>query len=239
MRANDNDNENGTVESLPEWERLLAAERHLQHLLPGTVMVGGTEVILHAGHRMSRDADHVLRDLKERFDEVLATLESVAGWQTARIRRPVLILGRLDGVDTGIRQLRRIRALETETIEGLRVPTLAEMARIKAWLLATRYTVRDYLDTVVLLERLAEKGAPAALASMDELYPQESGASVLVEVGERLAEATPTDAPDVDLRSYRGLLHPWNEWTFLRERGRHWAQVIACLALEGQPEEVR
>jgi hypothetical protein len=33
---------------------------------------------------------------------------------------------------------------------GLRLPTLAEMARIKAWLLAIRFTVRDYLDTVVL-----------------------------------------------------------------------------------------
>jgi hypothetical protein len=57
---------------------------------------------------------------------------------------------------TGIRQLRRTRPLETEVVAGLRVPTLAEMARVKAWLLATRHTVRDYLDTVVLLERLGE-----------------------------------------------------------------------------------
>ena len=26
---------------LPEWERLLAAERHLQSLVPGSVLVGG------------------------------------------------------------------------------------------------------------------------------------------------------------------------------------------------------
>ena len=45
------------------------------------------------------------------------------------------ILGRLDGVMTGIRQLRRTRPLETEVVSGLRVPTLAEMARIRAWLL--------------------------------------------------------------------------------------------------------
>jgi len=33
------------------------------------------------------DADHVVDDLRERFDEVLATLEAVAGWQTERIQR--------------------------------------------------------------------------------------------------------------------------------------------------------
>ena len=89
---------------------------------------------------------------------MLSALESATGWQTERVQRPVLILGQLDGVLTGIRQLRRTRPLETEEIAGLRVPTLAEMARIKAWLLATRHTLRDYLDTVVLLERLGSDG---------------------------------------------------------------------------------
>ena len=58
------------------------------------------------------------------------------------------------------------------------------MARVKAWLLATRHTVRDYLDTVVLLERLGENAAPGAFAGFDELYAQESGTSPLVEVVE-------------------------------------------------------
>jgi hypothetical protein len=44
------------------------------------------------------------------------------------------------------------RALETEELEGIQLPTLAEMARIKACLLATRHTTRDYLDSVVLCE---------------------------------------------------------------------------------------
>src|SRR5262245_28043312 len=132
-------------ERLPDWERLLAAERHLQYVLPGATLVGGTAAAIHVGHRISMDADHVLDDLRVRFDDVLARLESVAGWETERVQRPVLILGQLDGILTGIRQLRRTRPLETTTLEGLRVPTLAEMARIKAWLLATRDTVRDYL----------------------------------------------------------------------------------------------
>ena len=54
-------------DSLPDWERLLAAETHLQHLVPGAVLVGGTAAAIHAGHRMSMDADHILEDLRNRL----------------------------------------------------------------------------------------------------------------------------------------------------------------------------
>jgi hypothetical protein len=220
-------------DELPDWERLLAAERHLQSLLPGAVLVGGTAAALHAGHRKSLDGDHVLEDLRPRFDEVLAALEAAAGWQTSRVKRPVAILGRLDGVMTGIRQLRRNRPLESELVSGLRVPTLPEMARIKAWLLATRHTVRDYLDTVVLIERLGEAPARSAFAEFDDMYPQVSGTSPLAEVVERLAAASPSDAPEVDLLTYKGLTAPWNDWGHLAARGRHWAQVLAAGQLSG------
>lgn len=217
---------------LPEWEKLLAAERHLQYLIPGSTLVGGTAAAIHAGHRVSQDGDHVLEDLRSRFDEVLVALESASGWQTARIQRPVVILGRMDGIATGIRQLRRTRPLEIETIAGLRVPTLPEMVRIKAWLLATRHTVRDYLDTVVLMERLGGEGVAEALASFDEIYRQPNGASPLVEAGERLAAASPSDGAEIDLRSYRGLSAPWNDWAYLTTRGRAWAALVARSALD-------
>lgn len=218
---------------LPDWERLLAAERHLQRLVPGAVLVGGTATAVHAGHRVSMDGDHVLEDLRARFDTVLAALESAAGWQTERVQRPVLILGQLDGILTGIRQLRRTRPLETEEIEGLRVPTLGEMARIKAWLLATRYTVRDYLDTVVLMERLGKEGVVAALRSFDAIYRQSADVSPLAEVADRLARATPKDVAGIDLNGYRGLQAPWNDWPYVVTRGRAWAPVAARIALEG------
>jgi hypothetical protein len=221
------------IEELPEWERLLAAERHVQHLVPGSVLVGGTAAALHAGHRVSLDGDHVLEDLRGRFDEVLAALESAAGWQTDRVQRPVLILGAMSGMLTGIRQLRRTRPLETEVIAGLRVPTLAEMARIKAWLLATRHTFRDYLDTVVLLERLGEAGVIEALRPFDEIYRQPGGASPLAEVAERLAAAAPSDLASIDLASYRGLREPWTDFAHVSGRGRAWAPVVARVALEG------
>ncbi|MGH7319845.1 MAG: hypothetical protein ACRELA_09530 [Candidatus Rokuibacteriota bacterium] len=221
------------TERLPDWERLLAAERHLQRLVPGAVLVGGTAAAVHARHRQSLDGDHVLKDLRERFDEVLATLEAAAGWQTERVQRPVLILGQLDGILTGVRQLRRTRPLETEEVDGLRVPTLAEMARIKAWLLVTRYTVRDYLDTVVLFERLGRDGVRAALRSFDEIYRQESGASPLAELAERLVAAAPLDAANIALSGYRALRPPWTDWAHVVARGRDWASVLARAALEG------
>jgi len=222
-----------SVEDQPDWERLLAAERHLQFPVPGTVLVGGTAAALHAGHRKSLDGDHVLEDLRARFDAVLADLEAAAGWQTSRVQRPLVIRGRLDGVMTGIRQLRRTRPLETEFVDGLRVPTLAEMARVKAWLLATRHTIRDYLDTVVLLERLGAAEAAAAFESFDDLYAQESGASPLVEVVERLGAADPSDRAEVDLTTYKGLVAPWNDWSHVAERGRSWATVLARGRLAG------
>jgi hypothetical protein len=136
----------------------------------------------------------------------------------------------MDGVLTGIRQLRRKQPLETEELAGLRVPTLGEMARIKAWLLATRNTVRDYLDLVVLLGRLGESGAVAALRSLDRLYPQESG-TTLSEVAERLAAAEPGDRRQVELATYKGLKAPWNEWAHLTREGRKWAAVLSRTAL--------
>lgn len=220
------------MSDLPEWERLLAAERHLQHLVTGTTLVGGTAAALHAGHRVSQDGDHVLEDLRSRFDEVLAQLEAASGWQTERVTRPVVILGRLDGIPTGIRQLRRTLPLETEIVSGLRVPTLSEMVRIKAWLLATRNTVRDYLDTVVLMERLGESGVRIALSSFDDIYRQSPGSSPLMEVGERLGAAVPSDVAQIDLRSYRDLRSPWNDWDHVADRGRAWAAVIARVVLD-------
>lgn len=219
-------------DDLPDWERLLAAERHLQSLVAGAVLVGGTAAALHAQHRRSYDGDHVVPDLRDRFEEVLAALEAAAGWHTERVQKPVLILGAMDGILTGIRQLRRTQALETEIKEGIRLPTLAEMARIKAWMLATRHTVRDYLDTVVLFECLGEQQTEIALRPFDALYWQQSGVSPLSEVAERLAAARPSDLAAVDLSSYRGLIAPWNSWEYVVERARKWAPLVARLALE-------
>ena len=72
------------MQPLPEWDLVLSAAARLQRILPDAVLVGGTASAIQAHHRFLRDADHVLTDLRARFDAVLDQLESVAGWNTAR-----------------------------------------------------------------------------------------------------------------------------------------------------------
>lgn len=202
----------------PAWDRVLAAAAHLQELVPDAVLVGGTAAATHAGHRVSFDDDHVLADLRERFDELLDALEATDGWMTARVNRPVLILGNLDGVETGIRQLIRRRPLEVEEVKvdrrTIRVPTLGEMARIKAWLVLRRNATRDYLDVVALAERLGPEAAQV-LVGLDEYYADQTGPDgrrVATQLAKQLAEPTPYDLSDVDLRRYRKLKKRWRDW---------------------------
>lgn len=207
--------------TLPEWEQLLSAAAHLQEILPDATLVGGTAVAIFAQHRVSRDADHVLPDLRHRFDEVLAQLEAVAGWRTARVRRPVLILGSLDGIETGVRQLIREQPLETQTIAvadvQLVVPTEEELLRIKAVLILKRNATRDYLDFAALSERLGSRRVKEALDPLDELYPQPSGESTLQQLQVQLANPMPYDLEQTDLSEYRNLHPNWHDWNRVKE----------------------
>lgn len=161
----------------------------------------------------------MVADLRERFDEILAALEDTDGWVTARVERPVLILGRLDGVETGIRNLIRRRPLEVEEVavgdRTLRVPTLAEIARIKAWLCLVRNATRDYLDFAALADRLGEDEAAAVVATMDDYYADQigpDGRRIATQVAKQLAEPRPGDLSKVDLASYRKLDQRWQDW---------------------------
>ena len=201
---------------LPEWERLLSSAARLQRIVPGGVLVGGTAAALHAGHRISKDADHVLGDLRTRFDRILAELESVAGWKTARKHRPVLILGSLDGIDTGVRQLIRTVPLETTVVEGpggsLVIPTYAEILRIKGVLALRRNATRDYLDFAALSDGLGGDRTARAFDRFDSLYPQENGQSALQQLLVQLASPRPFDLSEQTLSEYANLDPRWHEW---------------------------
>lgn len=215
---------------LPEWEKLLASAAHLQKIVPEAVLVGGTAAATFAHHRVSLDHDHTLTDLKARFDDVLATLESVAGWKTARVKRPVLILGSLDGIETGIRQLIRDVPLETEVLEidgiSLRVPTRAEMLRIKAVLIVKRNATRDYIDFVALSELIGTDATLSALESFDRLYPQANGQSARQQLQVQLANPLPYDLDDTDLRQYKNLKQDYQDWVVVAEKCRAIANVL-------------
>ena len=202
--------------SLPEWERVLSAAAHLQKILPDAVLTGGTAAAVYAKHRMSSDADHVLTDLRHRFDEVLAQLESVAGWVTARVSRPVQILGSLDGIETGIRQLIRQAPLETQQVEMaggiVTIPTEAEMLRIKGVLILKRNATRDYLDFVALASHLGGEAVGNALRPFDSLYPQANGESALQQLQIQLANPLPYDLDATNLVEYKNLEARWHQW---------------------------
>lgn len=215
---------------IPAWERLLSSAAHLQRLVPDAVLVGGTAAAIYAHHRISIDHDHTLGDLRSRFDEILAELESVAGWKTARVRRPVLVLGSLDGIETGIRQLVREEPLETTEVEvggvRLKVPTKEEMFRIKAILVLKRNATRDYLDLSALGQLLGDEGVRRALMRFDELYPQSNGASALQQLANQLADPLPYDLDDTNLAEYKHLSAELQDWNHVRSICAHLAVDI-------------
>lgn len=207
------------MEQTPELQAVIDAAVRLQELVPDAVLVGGTAAAHYARHRVSLDDDHVVADLRERYDQVLAALEDTDGWITARVQRPVLILGRLEGIETGIRNLVRQRPLEIEEVavgeRALRVPTLAEIARIKAWLCLMRNATRDYLDFAALADRLGENEAARVVLTMDDYYADQLGSGsrrVATQVAKQLAEPHPDDLSAVDLKSYRQLERRWQDW---------------------------
>jgi len=197
------------------------------------VLVGGTAAAIYAHHRLSIDHDHTLDDLRNRFDEVLEQLESVAGCETARVRRPVLILGSLDGIETGIRQLIRKEPLDTEEVEvagaRLLLPTKAEMLRIKAVLILKRNATRDYLDTLAMSELLGTEGTLSALKDFDRLYPQPNGESPLQQLQVQLANPLPYDLDDTGLTQYKQLKEEYHDWSVVKSR----CIALADLILKG------
>lgn len=200
----------------PEWERVISSAARLHRILPDAVLVGDTASALYARHRLSTDADHVLIDLRHRFDDVLAQLESVAGWKTARVKRPVQILGSLDGIETGVRQLIRDEPLETTQVEWfgqkLTLPTEAEILRIKGVLILRRNATRDYLDFVALSEHMGDDQVVEALRRFDRLYPQPNEESALQQLQIQLANPLPYDLEGLSLTEYKNLDPRWHDW---------------------------
>ncbi len=216
--------------SLPDWEQVLSAAARLQQLLPEAVLVGGTASAIHAKHRFSRDADHVLAGLREHFDEVLTQLESVAGWKTSRVQRPVQILGSLDGIETGIRQLIRELPLETTVVnyggQAITVPTKEEILRIKSALILKRNATRDYLDFVALADQLGDEKTAKALADFDRLYPQANDESALQQLQIQLASPLPFDLEGTRLTEYKNLAPKWQDWKTVKAACNHCATTV-------------
>ncbi len=202
---------------------MLVSAARLQEIVPDAVLVGDSAAALYAGHRDSFDHDHVLTDLIDSYATVLDAVEATEGWATSvrASKPPFTIMGSLGGVEAGLRQLRRVRPLETAQIDlgdGAVVvaPTEPEALRVKAYLVVQRDVVRDYLDVVALADHLGEEVALAALAPIDDYYVDRSGepASVLTALVAALADPHPRDTDVIEeLPRYKGLAERWHGWS--------------------------
>lgn len=218
----------------PDWETLLAQAALLQAKIPSAVLVGGTAAALHAHHRISFDHDHVLKDLGRHYAKANAALESIAGWRTTRRVRGKLLLGNIAGIEAGLRNQRRTAPLETTSIElpnrgKLKLPTVAEMLRIKAFLVAERNATRDYLDVAALSHHLGLRKSADALERMQDLYSEFAGegGDILVTIVMKLSHPDPYDLTEVDLAEYKGIVPPWNSWHAVEKQCR--ALAVALL----------
>lgn len=211
----------------PTLQRVLESAAKLQEVVPDAVLVGGSAAALHAGHRDSFDHDHVLSDLVERYETVLEAVEATEGWATSvrASKPPFTIMGRLWGVEAGLRQLRRTTPLETIEVKvgkGAVVvaPTAPEALRVKAFLVVQRNVVRDYLDVVALAEHLGIDEAVDILSDIDAFYVDrsETKGSVLTSLVIALADPAPHDTEVIgELPRYKGLHERYHRWEHVVE----------------------
>jgi hypothetical protein len=223
----------------PELLEVLESAARLQDLVPDAVLVGGSAAALYAGHRDSYDHDHVVGDLRERFEIVLDALESEGDWVTNRVTPGKIILGRLGDIEAGVRQMIRKRPLETTEItlasgRSLRAPTIEETLRVKAFLIVRRNQTRDYLDVAALSDRVGVPAAGGVLAEIDDYYADQhgSGRGVAAQVARQLGDPRPKDVSVTrQLDQYRNLAPRWTDWNEVRTTCRN----VAAAMLE--PEE--
>src|ERR1700677_132312 len=219
------------AEASPELLAVLESASRLQQMVPDAVLVGGSAAALYAGHRDSYDHDHVLVDLRDRFEVVLEALESEGEWVTNRVVPGKVILGQLGDIEAGVRQMIRTRPLETTQVtlpsgRALTVPTAEETLRIKGFLIVRRNQTRDYLDVAALSGRYGNHNAAEVLARIDDYYADQHGGGrgIAAQLTRQLAEPRPKDSSVTgQLDSYRNLGARWTDWDEVRSACRQLA----------------
>lgn len=217
-----------------QMKKVLEQAARLQKLVPDAVLVGGSAAFIYAEHRYSLDHDHVISDLEERFDLILESLEREGDWITNRVIYGKIILGELGGIETGIRQLIRKKALEFQTVQigenSLNVPTLEEIIRIKAYLIVKRNQMRDYLDFAALSDKIGIDTSAEIIKRIDEYYTDDSvnGAKpTLSQLLKQLSVPSPKDSRSIDhLPDYKGTTDKWKDWNVITEICRKVAQKV-------------
>ena len=215
----------------PELVRVLESAAMLQQVVPDAVLVGGSAAAMYAGHRRSSDHDHVLADLRERFDSVLEAIENEDGWVTNRVTPGKVILG---DIEAGVRQMIRRTPLEVAEVvlpsgRILRAPTPDETLRVKGFLIVRRNQTRDFLDVVALADRYGVEHSGRVLAAIDTYYADQRGAGdgIASQLARQLADPRPKDTSTTsELTHYKGLTEHWQRWSTVVDASRTLAQAM-------------
>lgn len=141
---------------------------------------------------------------------VLEAVEEDEGWATNRVTPGKVILGNLDGIEAGVRQMLRNAPLEVSTITvpsggEVTVPTIEETLRIKAFPAVRRNQTSDYLDLAALSEQMGVEKAAEALAGIDDFYADQhdGGRGVAAQLVRQLSKPAPADRSVIEqLSSY-------------------------------------
>jgi hypothetical protein len=224
----------------PELVEVIRVGVRANREVSGSVALGGAICALFAQHRASIDIDFVLTDLKERFQEVRDHLFEVDGWQEARFRVPVLILGSLDGIEVGYRQLRRTMPLETQEIETpegtLIIPTLEELLRVKAFLAYERNYTRDFVDFAELSCLLEPETVVETLSVLDEKFQWEKQPSMIIEVTKALLRPEPHDRATHDFETLRLLTPKLKTWDEVAAKCNAIGKLLSIRILGGRSD---
>lgn len=216
------------------WCEILDAVAAVQALLPDATMIGGSAVTVHTGHRLSGDADLVVRNLDRDWQQVRSGLEELQDWITDYPKIPTNLMGRYGNARVSVRKLNRLRDIEIREIgyrgRTLRVAAPDELVRMKGLALLNRGLARDYVDIAALDEGLREAGSSAAraIAEFDEYYQeQKSAGSLARELIAALSDPRPREAdPQAALDELAALRENLKDWDQVRMRCQQIAAII-------------
>lgn len=112
------------------------------------------------------------------------------------VQRPAHMTGKLNGIDTGIREFSRTAAL---------IPGAPETLRLIAIQVLKNNAAQDYIDFAASAARLSPAAAAQALHWLDLLYPQLNGQSPLQQLLVQLASPIPYDLDRQDDTKWRAV----------------------------------
>lgn len=208
------------------WHQILDAVVAVQALLPDATMIGGSAVTVHTGHRLSGDADLVLRNLDRDWQQVRSGLEELQDWITDYPKIPTNLMGRYRDARVSVRKFNRLRDVEIRDFDyqghTLRVAAPDELVRMKGLALLSRGLTRDYVDVAALDQGLREAGSSAAqaIAAFDEYYQeQRSAGSLARELIATLSDPQPRESnPQAALDELAALRTDLRDWDQVRRR---------------------